>query len=190
MNDSDSDFSDSTSSEDDLDMIVQLGNIITRNDKFLDYFPSLSIFKVLIFLWFMGHQTASFHDVSDRFCICAASLHRIISRVSVFLSNLSPQLITWPNEREKREIEEHFKEKGFPNVIGAIDESHIETDIPQNDPDSYINRKGYYSVQVSMITQNIEVDIALPIHDDGGEEFPDDRDARRIRNQVVDNLPI
>lgn len=96
----------------------------------------------------MGHQTASFRDVSDRFNVTISSLHRIIKRVAIFLSNLSPQIITWPNDNEKREIEQHFREKGFPGVIGAIDGSHIKIDKPENDAESYMNRKGFYSIQV------------------------------------------
>lgn len=69
----------------------------------------------------------------------------------MFLSNLSATVIAWPNENEKRIIEAHFREKGFPNVMGAIDGSHIKIDRPENDPESYINRKGYFSVQVFRI---------------------------------------
>ena len=50
----------------------------------------------------------------------------------------------------KKIIEEHFRNNGFPNVIGAIDGTHIKIDKPVRDAESYINRKGYYSVQVSI----------------------------------------
>ena len=106
--------------------------------------------QMVIFLWYLGHQTASFRDVADRFDVTISSLHRVIRRVSTFLSNLSPQFITWPTADEKRTIEEHFRENGFPNVIGAIDGTHIKIDKPERDPDSYINRKGYYSMQVCL----------------------------------------
>lgn len=97
----------------------------------------------------MGHQTSSFRDVADRFNISQSSVNRILQRLTKFLSNLSPEIIKWPTDAEKRISEEHFRTNGFPNIIGAIDGSHIKIDKPQNDPDSYINRKGYYSVQVS-----------------------------------------
>ncbi|CAH1380903.1 unnamed protein product, partial [Tenebrio molitor] len=44
--------------------------------------------------------------------------------------------------------EEHFRENGFPGVIGTIDGSHIKIDKPSDDPESYMNRKGYYSIQI------------------------------------------
>lgn len=105
---------------------------------------------MLIFLWFVGHETGSFRDIADRFNITINSLHRIIQKVSVFLNNLSPQIIVWPDENEKREIEEHFRENGLPGAIGSIDGTHVKIDRPRNVPDFYINRKGCYSVQVSM----------------------------------------
>lgn len=96
----------------------------------------------------MGHQTASFRDLGDRFNITISSVNRIIHRLTLFLSNLSPEVIKWPSEAEEEISEQHFINNGFPNVIGAIDGSHVKIDKPENDPDSYINRKGYYSIQV------------------------------------------
>lgn len=84
--------------------------------------------------------------MADRFDITISSVNRVVRRLTYFLSNLSPQLIKWPDDNEKRIIEEHFRENEFPNIIGAIDGSHIKIDKPENDPDSYINRKGYYSM--------------------------------------------
>ena len=89
---------------------------------------------MLIFLWYLGHQTSSFRDVADRFDVTVTSLHRIIRRVSVFLSNLSPQIITWPDENEKKIIEEHFLNNGFPNVIGAIDMLHMVHILKETNP--------------------------------------------------------
>ena len=60
---------------------------------------------VLVFLWFAGHQTASFRDVSDRFDIALTTLFKIIRRMTYFLSNLSEQVVKWPSEEEKRTIE-------------------------------------------------------------------------------------
>ncbi|KAJ8936757.1 hypothetical protein NQ314_012177, partial [Rhamnusium bicolor] len=41
-----------------------------------------------------------------------------------------------PSDNEKRIIEQHFTKNYFPNIIGAIDGSHIKIDKPENDPDS------------------------------------------------------
>lgn len=105
---------------------------------------------VLIFLWFAGHQTASFRDVADRFNISISSLYNVIRRITMFLSGLSEEIIRWPENQERVEILEYFQNNGFPGVIGTIDGSHIKIDKPDDDADSYLNRKKYYSIQVNI----------------------------------------
>lgn len=103
---------------------------------------------ITVFLWFAGNEAASFRDVADRFNISKSSLHKIVRRVTYFLSNLSPEIITWPTAVEQIEIERAFREKGFPGVVGVIDGTHIKIDRPAEDPDSYLNRKHFHSIQV------------------------------------------
>lgn len=91
-------------------------------------------------------------DVSDRFEIAISTLFTIVRNFTYFLSNKAPEVIKWPSEEEKQEIERHFRINGeFPGVIGAIDGSHIKIDKPSNDPESYLNRKKFYSIQVTNI---------------------------------------
>ncbi|KAJ4427072.1 hypothetical protein ANN_26871 [Periplaneta americana] len=103
---------------------------------------------VLIFLWFVGHQTSSFRDVADRFNVTISTLFRVVRRMMYFVSNLSEQIIMWPTADEIVEIEQYFRHNHFPGVIGIIDGTHIRIDRPKNDPDSYLNRKHFYSVQL------------------------------------------
>uniref|UniRef100_A0A6P7GBI3 Nuclease HARBI1 n=1 Tax=Diabrotica virgifera virgifera TaxID=50390 RepID=A0A6P7GBI3_DIAVI len=99
---------------------------------------------ILVFLWFCGHQTASFRDVSDRFDISLSSLYRIIGKMTDFLSEMVSNVIKWPNLIEKQETEIYFRGRGFPGVIGVIDGTHIKIDKPSEDPDSYLNRKHFF----------------------------------------------
>lgn len=103
---------------------------------------------MLTFLWFCGHQTASFRDVADRFDIMISSLHRIINRLTTFFSSVAGLVIQWPNEDEKQPIEAVYRERGFAGVVGIIDGTHIRIDKPTEDPDSYLNRKHFSSIQV------------------------------------------
>ncbi|KAI4459348.1 hypothetical protein MML48_6g00017277 [Holotrichia oblita] len=101
----------------------------------------VSLEKIIsIFLWYAGNEAASFRDVSDRFHISKSTLHKIIRRVTYFLSNMFPHIIVWPNVEEKITIERAFRQRGFPDVVGVIDGTHIKTDKPTEDPDSYLNR--------------------------------------------------
>lgn len=113
----------------------------------------LSASKIMhIYLWYVGHETASFRDVSDRFDITVSTLFTIIRRVTNFISNLANDVIKWPNEVEKYEIEMHFRRNNFPGVIGVIDGTHIRIDKPAADPDSYLNRKQFYSIRIIFYT--------------------------------------
>lgn len=106
---------------------------------------------ITVFLWFAANESISYRDVADRFNISKSTLFKILRRVTNFLSNLSPEIIVWPTEEEKIEIEGFFRNKYFPGVIGVIDGTHIKINKPAEDPDSYLNRKQFYSIQVSDI---------------------------------------
>ncbi|XP_018372949.1 PREDICTED: putative nuclease HARBI1, partial [Trachymyrmex cornetzi] len=54
-------------------------------------------------------------------------------------------------EEAEQTIERINKNYGFPEVIGAIDGTHIKIAAPRNHSDSYINRKGYYSIQLQVV---------------------------------------
>ncbi|KAG5877220.1 hypothetical protein JTB14_036428 [Gonioctena quinquepunctata] len=46
------------------------------------------------------------------------------------------------------------KNNGIPGAIGAIDGSHIEIPKPEQNQDSYINRKGYHSLLLQGVVDN------------------------------------
>ncbi|CAH1965455.1 unnamed protein product [Acanthoscelides obtectus] len=104
-----------------------------------------SPFKTVVaFLWYASNEAASLRDVSDRIGITISFLHKIVKRFTYFLSNLSAEFITWPTNEENIEIESHFRQDEFPGINGVIDGTHIEIDKPQDDPDSYLNRKYFF----------------------------------------------
>jgi len=59
--------------------------------------------------------------------------------------------IFWPSRQEAEKtmetIENHY---GFPGVIGAIDGTHIKITAPKSHSESYVNRKGYHSIQLQV----------------------------------------
>ncbi|XP_012060382.1 PREDICTED: putative nuclease HARBI1 [Atta cephalotes] len=46
---------------------------------------------------------------------------------------------------------------GFPNVISTIDGIHIKICAPKEDPDLYINRKGFHSMNVQVVCESHEL---------------------------------
>ncbi|CAH1770693.1 853_t:CDS:2, partial [Entrophospora sp. SA101] len=61
--------------------------------------------------------------------------------------------VKWPVEQYRHEILGGFQQiGGFPNVIGAIDGTHINlTNAPSKDPEVFFNRKKRYSIQCQAI---------------------------------------
>ncbi|XP_066600764.1 putative nuclease HARBI1 [Prorops nasuta] len=80
-------------------------------------------------LWIFGNQEV-YRSVADRF----------------------GDYIKWPEEQQILRGESNFRAvASFPGVIGSIDGSHIPISAPIDFPNSYVNRKGFYS----MILQGI-----------------------------------
>ncbi|XP_032688007.1 putative nuclease HARBI1 [Odontomachus brunneus] len=138
---------------------------------------------ILCYLWFVGHESASYRDVADRFGVTISSLYQIISRVTAFILSLAPRIIKYPSLVEKQEIAAFYEEeKGFPGIIGAIDGTHIRINKPIEDPDSYINRKQYFSLHIQGTVNHkmkfMDVFIGYPgsVHD-----------ARVFRNSPIYN---
>lgn len=76
---------------------------------------------ILCYLWFVGHQSASYRDVADRFGIALSALYNIITRVTDFILTLANDIIRYPNAAEKAETAAFYQNtKGFPGVIGNI----------------------------------------------------------------------
>ncbi|XP_064462599.1 putative nuclease HARBI1 [Ornithodoros turicata] len=100
----------------------------------------------LIALAYLGSRTP-FVQVADKFNVTESAAHKCVLRVLNFLEDISGNVITWPEETTRRQqTAANEIGKRIPNVIGAIDGSHIPIKTPQESPDSYCNRKKYHSI--------------------------------------------
>lgn len=83
-----------------------------------------------------------------------ATVSRICARVSRALAFQARHKITMPKSLvEEQEVMRGFKSiRNFPGVIGAIDGTHIKIKKTGGDlAQYYINRKGYYSLNVQVL---------------------------------------
>lgn len=91
-------------------------------------------------------------SIIERFGVGKATGVRAVRRVAKALCELSPRYITWPTENKIQDIIYNFsRQNGFPNVIGAIDGSHINIPAPTENPEAYVNRKGRHSIHLQVI---------------------------------------
>lgn len=89
--------------------------------------------------------------VSDRFNIGKATAWRSVYRVINALYKKVGMFINWPSTEEAENCMETIEHLyGFPNVIGAIDGTHIKIAAPKDNSDSYVNRKGFHSIQLQV----------------------------------------
>lgn len=92
--------------------------------------------------------------VADRIRLHKSTACRIIKKVSAAIAQLRPQFVKMPRtEEERNKVKSDFYRIClFPNVIGAIDCTHIKISSPGGpQAELYRNRKGYFSLNVQAI---------------------------------------
>ncbi|XP_061187182.1 uncharacterized protein LOC133195355 [Saccostrea echinata] len=102
---------------------------------------------LLISLWYLATQD-SIQSISDRFNVTESSVIRCRTRITdIFVNHLKQVFIVLPSANERLEIMDKFEQKqNFPSVLVAIDGTHIAIKAPKNHQETYVNRKGFYSI--------------------------------------------
>ncbi|KAL6481349.1 hypothetical protein MHYP_G00094290 [Metynnis hypsauchen] len=116
---------------------------------------------------------AFLYSVGDAERLSKATVCREIRKVCLALKRFLNIFITFPGHRGILPINEaFFRTAGFPNVIGAIDCTHIRIKAPSGPTEAdYVNRKSFHSINVQMICtaeylfSNIEAKWPGSVHD-------------------------
>ncbi|RXN31819.1 nuclease HARBI1 [Labeo rohita] len=108
--------------------------------------------QVLSVLGFLATGTFQ-REIGDRSGISQSTFSRILPDVLRGIIGLCPQLIRFPySAQEQRDVRQDFLRKtGFPNVIGAIDCTHVAIRAPHVNEYMYVNRKNFHSINVQLI---------------------------------------
>lgn len=106
---------------------------------------------VLSFLWFAANKTSE-RAVAVLFGMAESTLHGIIGRVASFLESISERIIRFPDSNEeKSQCSAKFEKiAGFPQVLGCVDGTYVETRCPAHKiASTYTNRhdKKAYGLQ-------------------------------------------
>lgn len=128
--------------------------------------------KTAMVLWTLANQE-SFREVGNLFGMNKGNAHYCIFEVlKVIGERLKPMYIRWPGIAECRRIASDFEESSsIAGVIGCLDGTHIPVRPPAHDRDSYINRKGFASINVLAVCDNnknftyVYADRAGSVHD-------------------------
>ena len=108
--------------------------------------------QILLTLWVFGDPEC-LRSVADRFDVCRASAYRVYRRVcKAIVRHLMNEFIKFPTGQKAQAVMEAFERKrGFPGILGAIDGTHIPIKAPNHNHEQYINRKGFFSVQLQIV---------------------------------------
>ncbi|XP_062596055.1 putative nuclease HARBI1 [Saccostrea cucullata] len=86
--------------------------------------------------------------VGDTLGFDKSTVSRTIKIVTEALVARADTFIQWPDATTKSSIKTGFyRLAGFPNVVGCIDGTHVRIQAPSHDENSFVNRKGYHSIQ-------------------------------------------
>lgn len=85
--------------------------------------------------------------------VSQSSASRIIEKFTDSLFDQCSDFIYFPSAVEERNIikQGFYSIKGFPNVIGAVDGTHVGIKAPVTNSFAFVNRKQYHSVNVQVI---------------------------------------
>ena len=109
--------------------------------------------KTLISLWYMANQN-SFKEFGDIFNVAQSTAHHVVIQILTAICHTAPAYIKWPSLCDKHICAGVFARwTGIENVTGAIaiDGCHIRWQRTKKHNSGYINRKGYYSMQLQGI---------------------------------------
>ncbi len=112
--------------------------------------------KIGATLWFLATGEC-FRSIGDRFGMGESTFsYALRDVVNILITKFLSEKIVFPStELEINEITNGFRRIGrIPNVIGAIDGSHIPIKAPHLFPVDYFNRKGFYSIVLQALVDH------------------------------------
>ena len=100
-------------------------------------------------------NTETFRQLGNLFGVAKSTAWNIVQRVASFMVILGRDYIKWPTQESITHITEKFEQmKGIPNVVGAIDGTHVKIRAPNEHPQDYFNRKKYYSIVIQVVVDS------------------------------------
>ena len=128
--------------------------------------------RVALTLWYLATNT-DYRTIGHLFGVSKATVCVVTKEVcAAIVKVLLPRYIRVPAGDELKKIVEGFKDGlGFPQCAGVVDGTHIPIVSPEECPADYYNRKGFHSIVMQGMVDNVgrfmEVYIGWPgrVHD-------------------------
>ena len=98
--------------------------------------------------------TGSYQNlIGDANTVSQPSVSRIVKKFSSSLTSKSGNFIRMPatNVETGAAKQGFYNVASFPNVVGAIDGTHIKILAPREGEEAFVNRKGFHSINCQMV---------------------------------------
>ncbi|CAG2189072.1 unnamed protein product [Mytilus edulis] len=106
---------------------------------------------ILTALWYFAN-TECYRPIASRFEVSDSTEIKSVDGIVSALVKNKNKLIRWPKGEQLCRNENGFRAfQGMPDVVGAIDGTHIVIPGPNQHQENYINRKGYHSIVVQVV---------------------------------------
>ena len=81
------------------------------------------------------------------------TVSRVVNDVTDALIDIKDDFVSWPTDVDSinRIKCGFYRQSNFPHVLGCIDCTHVRIQAPSDDEPSYVNRKGYHSINVQAV---------------------------------------
>jgi len=130
-----------------LKLCQELAPFIERQDT--NYRKAIPVRERVAITLYRLAGTATYRTVSNLFGVGKSTVCQIVLEVcSCIVEVLFKRLVHLATARQDIEMEivAFFKRAGFPQVVGAVDGCHVAILAPNENPEDYVNRKGFYSI--------------------------------------------
>lgn len=128
--------------------------------------------QIAVTIWHLA-TNIEYRTIAALFGIGISTVCTIVCNTTrAITQHLLPQYVQMPSRGRLREILQEFETLwGFPQVVAALDGTHIPILKPTECPSDYYNRKGFYSILIQGVVDSqgcfIDVNIGWPgkVHD-------------------------
>uniref|UniRef100_A0A3Q0SLE1 DDE Tnp4 domain-containing protein n=1 Tax=Amphilophus citrinellus TaxID=61819 RepID=A0A3Q0SLE1_AMPCI len=139
--------------------------------------------RLAIALWWFA-RSGEYRSIADMFGVGIATVCTIVRQVTAaIVERLYRRFVSLPRGQRLDDSIRAFKDRCYPQCAGAIGGTHIPIGPPRDNPDHYLNRRGWHSVilqavvdhdvwlrvfQKSLLSNGVEI----PVHLIGDASFP------------------
>lgn len=110
--------------------------------------------RLAIALWFFA-RSGEYRNIATMFGVGVATVCVIVRQVTTaILARLYPRFVSLQSGQRLDDTIAAFKERGYPQCAGAIGRTHIPIATPSDNPEDYVNKKGWHSIVLQAVVDH------------------------------------